>query len=295
MKKTKRTSAARSSGTHRPLPNAAEIFFGLQNGSLRQSMNLSQKRTDNNRFNPPWLIAHRGFRAKYPENTLVAFQAALDAGCPMIELDVTLSRDRKLVVIHDATLDRTTDGRGAVRDHTLTELKQLDAGSWFHPMFAGQRLPELTEVLELVDGRAFINIEIKTHAYEPHHPPDAIEKQIVALVEQKQVRETILISSFDIRILEQLLSVPASPVLALLSQHRADSHTVKLCEYLKAYSWNPAQHVLTRQQVKRMHAVGIRVFPYNVDTPADYRRMRAINVDGVITDDPFIAVNGSRS
>ena len=77
-------------------------------------------------FNPPWVIAHRGFKKNYPENTLVAFQAAMDAGAQMIELDVTLSRDRKLVVIHDATLERTTNGHGPVRDYTMEELKQLD-------------------------------------------------------------------------------------------------------------------------------------------------------------------------
>jgi glycerophosphoryl diester phosphodiesterase len=251
-------------------------------------MNLSNNLLDNNQFKPPWLIAHRGFRAKYPENTLIAYEAALNAGCPMVELDVTLSRDRKLVVIHDATLDRTTNGRGAVNDYGLAELKQLDAGSWFHPKFAGQRLPELVEVLELVDGRAFIDIEIKTHAYEPHHPPDAIEQQIVKLVEQRQAQGTILISSFDIHVLEQLSSMHASPALALISQHPGDDHTIKLCERLKVYSWNPDQRVLTRQQVERMHAAAIKVFPYNVDTPADYRRMRAMKVDGVITDDPYI-------
>jgi len=74
-------------------------------------------------FSSPWIIAHRGFKKKYPENTLIAFQAAMDAGVPMIELDVTLSRDRKLVVIHDATLERTTNGHGSVHDHTLEELK----------------------------------------------------------------------------------------------------------------------------------------------------------------------------
>ena len=94
--------------------------------------------------NSPWIIAHRGFKKKYPENTLVAFQAAMDAGVPMIELDVTLSRDRKLIVIHDATLDRTTDGHGSVHDYTLEELKQLAVGNeltncvttfFFHPSF----------------------------------------------------------------------------------------------------------------------------------------------------------------
>ena len=136
-------------------------------------------------FNPPWIMAHRGYRARYPENTLVAFQAALDAGVQMIELDVALSRDRKLVVIHDATLERTTNGEGAVSDHTLAQLKQLDAGGWFHPRFAGEHLPELSEVLDLADGQVLINIEIKPHAYESHHDPLARGKASRTSVEGK--------------------------------------------------------------------------------------------------------------
>ena len=81
-------------------------------------------------FKRPLIIAHRGYRAKYPENTLASFKAALDAGAGMIELDVMLTKDRKMVVIHDATLERTTDGHGQVNGYTLKELKELDAGSW---------------------------------------------------------------------------------------------------------------------------------------------------------------------
>ena len=140
----------------------------------------------NKNFKPSWIIGHRGYPAKYPENTLAAFEAAIEAGAVMIELDVMLSRDRKVVVIHDATLDRTTNGKGSVADLTLAELKQLDAGSWFDAQFVGQQIPELSEVLDLVNGRAYVNIEIKSNAYEAHHPPDAIEKQVVDWLRQKK-------------------------------------------------------------------------------------------------------------
>ena len=140
----------------------------------------------NKNFKPSWIIGHRGYPAKYPENTLAAFEAAIEAGAVMIELDVMLSRDRKVVVIHDATLDRTTNGKGSVADLTLAELKQLDAGSWFDAQFVGQQIPELSEVLDLVNGRAYVNIEIKSNAYETHHPPDAIEKQVVDWLRQKK-------------------------------------------------------------------------------------------------------------
>ena len=244
--------------------------------------------------NSPWIIAHRGFKKKYPENTLAAFKAAMDAGVPMIELDVTLSRDRKLVVIHDATLERTTNGHGPVPDYTLAELKQLDAGSWFHPDFADQRLPELSEVLELVKGRVITNIEIKSNAYEPDHPSDAIEKQVVELVKQNKALDAVLISSFNADILAQILELSDRPALALISEKPADGDTIKTCERLQTFSWHPDRAVLTHQQVQLMHDAGIRVFPYNVDTLRAYRQMLAINVDGVITNNPLLAKKRSK-
>ena len=145
------------------------------------------KINSNKNFNPTWIIGHRGYHAKYPENTLVSFEASIKAGVDMIELDVMLSRDRKLVVIHDANLARTTNGNGSVADFNLDELKQLDAGSWFDAQFADQQIPDLSEVLDLVNGRAYVNIEIKSNSYESHHPPDAIEKQVVDLMGQKNL------------------------------------------------------------------------------------------------------------
>jgi len=134
----------------------------------------------------PLIIAHRGYSEKYPENTLVAFQSALDGNADMIELDITLSRDREIAVIHDDTLERTTNGSGEVADYGLNELKALDAGSWFDERFSGERIPTLEEVFDLVKGRTWINIEIKVSAYEPHFPMDAIERQVVELVQQKK-------------------------------------------------------------------------------------------------------------
>ena len=240
------------------------------------------------KFKPPWFIAHRGYRARYPENTLVAFQAALDAGVQMIELDVTLSRDRKLVVIHDATLERTTNGEGAVKEHTLAQLKQLDAGGWFHPRFAGEHLPELSEVLDLADGQVLINIEIKPHAYEPHHPPDAVERQTVELVCRRNIAERVLISSFDLNLLKYIATLEHAPALGLISRNPADRHTLENCEQLNAVSWHPNHQILTPDQVKTMHAHAIRVFPYNADTSAEIARVLEMDVDGVISSDPLL-------
>jgi glycerophosphoryl diester phosphodiesterase len=236
----------------------------------------------------PLIIAHRGYREKYPENTLASFGAALDAGVEMIELDVMLSKDRRVVVIHDATLERTTDGRGLVSNYTLQELKELDAGSWFHPRFAGERLPALDEVLGLVSGRTLVNIEIKASAYEAHQPPDAIERQVIDLVNLKNVRASVLISSFEWKILQNINRLEDIPATALLCKHPADGDNVRLCTRLSVFSWHPNCRELKYEQVRVMHEAGINVFPYNVDSPEEYQRMIQMNVDGVITSDPVM-------
>src|SRR5512141_45573 len=120
----------------------------------------------------PLLIGHRGYPARFPENTLAAFAGAMDAGCDMIELDVTLTADRRVVVIHDDTLDRTTSGTGPVRERTLAQIRALDAGSWFAPRFAVERVPLLSEVVAATAGRCMLNIEIKESAYDADFPAD---------------------------------------------------------------------------------------------------------------------------
>jgi len=234
----------------------------------------------------PLIIGHRGYSAKYPENTLAAFKGALDAGVKMIELDVTLSRDRKLIVIHDDTLERTTNGRGPVSDYRLDELKELDAGSWFDPRFADERIPTLEEVIDLPEGCIRINIEIKSSAYEAHQPPDAIERQVLELVRSKNAKDSVLISSFEWKILENVASMEDAPAIALISKYPAEGDNVKLCIRLKAFSWHPNCRELKYDQVKIMREEGIRVFPYNVDSPGEYQRMIQMDVDGIITSDP---------
>src|SRR5258708_7642232 len=109
-----------------------------------------------------WVIGHRGAMGECPENTFVSFERALELGADWIERDVHLTRDGALAVIHDELVDRTTDGHGFVKDHTLAELKRLDAGAWFGPEHAGQRIPSLDEVLVWAHERnPVLNLEIK--------------------------------------------------------------------------------------------------------------------------------------
>ena len=248
-----------------------------------------QKLSTAKNFKPPWFIAHRGYRARYPENTLVAFKAALDANVPMIELDVTLSKDRKLVVIHDATLERTTNGHGQVNTYTLKQLKKLDAGSWFSSNFAGEQIPELNEVLDLTDGRALLNIEIKPHVYESPPAKDCIEQQIVDLIHSRSIQDFVLISSFDLKILRRVSRINHMLALGLISREPTNRHTLEKCNRIGAISWHPNHQILTHSQVTMMQAAGMRVFAYNADTEDEIRRVVDMGVDGIISSDPRLA------
>ncbi|WP_319406752.1 glycerophosphodiester phosphodiesterase family protein [uncultured Desulfosarcina sp.] len=231
-------------------------------------------------------IAHRGISARYPENTLAAFNGAIDAGAHMIELDVCLSKDRHLVVIHDETVDRTTNGTGPVKTLTLAQLRQLDAGSWFDPRFHAERLPTLSQVLDTVKGHLLVNIEIKPEAFEEKRPADAVERQVLDLVREKNMLDDVLVSSFEWQVLENLRKIDPGIALGLLSEVPADENLLHWYQRIKGFSWHPDFRVLTQQQVNTLHDMGACVFPYAVDGEIDTRGMLAMGVDGLIVDDP---------
>ena len=139
----------------------------------------------------PLNFAHRGASGHAPANTMAAFLLAAEMGADGIELDVHLSADVELVVIHDHAVDSTTDGQGPVSALSLAELQQLDAGSWFAPRFAGERIPTLRQVLEAVGQRLLINVEIKV---APGHHPPTLEREVVRLIEEGGMVDRVLIS-----------------------------------------------------------------------------------------------------
>lgn len=140
------------------------------------------------------IFAHRGSKGTHPENTLAAFKEAIRLGVDGIELDVHLTRDGELAVIHDETVDRTTNGSGKVADFSLVELQNLDAGSWFSKEYTDEKIPTLNEVLDLLkDTNIILNVEIKNDVI----PYDGIEEKVLAVLEDYQYKEKSIISSFN--------------------------------------------------------------------------------------------------
>jgi glycerophosphoryl diester phosphodiesterase len=148
------------------------------------------------------IIAHRGDSAHRPENTLASFASALEVGAEIIELDVQLTADREVVVIHDPTLERTTNGSGRVGDRTFAEIRALSAGfaSRFGATWEKERVPTLDEVLALLRGRARVLVEIKSESVDPAEP-DGIEARTIATLERAEMAEAAVLISFDRRAL----------------------------------------------------------------------------------------------
>jgi glycerophosphoryl diester phosphodiesterase len=145
----------------------------------------------------PYVVAHRGISGKVPENTLAAFSRACETpGIDMIELDVRLSGDDHVIVLHDRTLQRTSTGNGAARNYSIAELKEFDAGSWFDPTFSKERIPTLEEVLVLVNKRRWVNIELKSDFFFPEKHGH-LERRVLDCVRSLGYYDHVLFSSFN--------------------------------------------------------------------------------------------------
>jgi glycerophosphoryl diester phosphodiesterase len=228
----------------------------------------------------PLVIAHRGASATAPENTIAAFERALTDGADAIQLDVHLSRDDHPVVIHDPTLERTTDGSGPVRGHTMRELKRLDAGAWRGPAFAGQRLQTLQEVLERFRGRTRFWIELKGG---PDLYPD-VEERIVGLLEVYDVIDGALVQTFDHAALARLRAFSRELSLgAVLARSPLD---VERDVPSAASAVCPSAEILGAPEREAIRRSGRQCHVWTVNEPALMDRLVGWSVDGIITDRP---------
>lgn len=220
---------------------------------------------------PPFLcIGHRGAMGYRPENTLPAFELALAMGCPWVELDVHLCED-ELVVIHDDRLERTTSGKGRVSGVTFDYLRSLDAGD-------GAQVPTLTEVIEFIDGRAGINVELKGKGTGP-----AVSRLLSTCCEQSRQPGDFLLSSF---VHDELRDTDARFARGALFGRRSGGNRIRQAIDLGAWSLNLGLEIVAPEEVAAAHAEGLRVLVYTVNEPDDIRRMLDIGVDGVFTNYP---------
>lgn len=238
--------------------------------------------------------AHRGGAGLAPENTLAAFRNALALGVDYLEMDLHVSADGEVVVIHDATLRRTTNGRGYVRETPLSELKRLDAGAWFHGRFAGERIPTLREVLEMVrasgDSRIRLNLETKYDAGAP--PPDDFEERVLRLVREAGMSGRIIVQSFHYPSLSRVKALdPAVPTAVLRRASDIPPDAVAVVRQAGATIYSPNFRLIGGDVIDALHRAGVPVVPWTVNDPVDMQRLLDAGIgrhpgDGIITDYP---------
>jgi glycerophosphoryl diester phosphodiesterase len=232
----------------------------------------------------PQIFAHRGAKAVAPENTIPAFARALEMGVAGIELDVHCSKDGRLVVIHDESLTRTTNGKGDVGDYTAAELANLDAGSHFSPEFATVGVPTLDEVFDLVGDRCLVNVEVKTN--DPLGG-DQVEP-LLAMIEARRLYEQVIVSSFN-------------PVSLIKIRHLNPKVRLGLLYYLPLMPWlrnawftpimqpeavHPYSQLIDEAHMAWARSHGCAVNTWTVNEITEAKRLAALGVDVIMSDVP---------
>lgn len=240
----------------------------------------------------PLIIAHRGASGLAPENTLSAFSKAIEIGVDRIEMDLRMTLDGEVVVIHDKTILRTTNGRGSVRKLGLKRLKKYSAGSWFHPKFEQEKVPTLREVLELVNGQTTLLLEIKNGS--PYH--HGIERNIVNLVNEYNAHKWCIVQSFNDRVLNNFRELPNlnSDIQKLFSAFIpvAPFYGGSKFSYKRLRNYHYADEVninykyVSPRVVKKVHQMNKKVNVWTVNEKSNMKKYIQMGVDGIITDFP---------
>ena len=220
-------------------------------------------------------IAHRGASGYEPENTLRSFKKAIELKSDAIELDVQLTKDNKLVVIHDDNVKRTTNGKGKVSEKTLKELKKLDAGK-------GEKIPTLEEVFNLVKRKVKINIGLK--GKDTAKPASDLIKKYVR--EKKWKYSDFFVSSFDFSELEEFYRINKSVRIGVLFERSLPLQHLNNANKIKAYSINPPKEYVTKKFVKEARKRSLKIFVWTANKKSDIEKLKDLAVDGIISNFP---------
>lgn len=241
------------------------------------------------------LQAHRGAAGLAPENTLAAFRMGIALGADAAEMDLQVTKDGVVVIIHDDAVDRTTDGRGRIADLTLAEVKRLDAGAKFGPAFRGERIPTLQELIALVKSggnpQFRLNLEIKFADGREGHPADLEERVLAVLRETGFVDRVMTQSFYHASAAKMKRLAPSIPAGLLVGQRRQPADPVAAVRQHRVNYYAPHFSLVTPELLRTLHDAGIAVVTWTVNEPADMRRLVAMGLgtlpgDGMISDYP---------
>ena len=257
---------------------AFTLLFANGNEVMADEVQGKDKKVD--------VIAHRGASGYAPENTIAAFDKAVEMKADFIEVDVQRSKDGKLVLIHDHTVDRTTDGTGLVGDLTFKQLRNLDAGSWMGEQFKGEKIPTLDETLDRYRGKIGILIELKSPELYP-----GMEEQVARIIKERNLdkpkNNKIIVQSFNFESMKKMDTLlPRVPIGVLTSSTR-DTTEEALNEFSHyADYFNPNYSIVSKQLVDQVHALGMKISSWTVRSQETADFLLSMNVDGIITDFP---------
>jgi glycerophosphoryl diester phosphodiesterase len=229
-----------------------------------------------------WTIAHRGASGHAPENTMAAFRRAVELGARFIETDLQITRDARVIAIHDLTLDRTTNGNGQVHVLTLEQIRALDAGAWFGDggPYAGERVPTLEEILVFAKEHDVIfYLEIKSGSAW------GIEHAVVAALREQNASARVVILSFDPGSIESVRQLDSTMMTGFLCEHPS-ADLVERTVRVGARQLIARGDLLTAAVVEKAHQAGLQVVGWTINEPEQMRRLIAAGVDGIITDFP---------
>jgi glycerophosphoryl diester phosphodiesterase len=231
-----------------------------------------------------WVVGHRGASGHAPENTMAAFHRAVELGAAFIETDLHLSRDARLVCVHDATLERTSNGRGAVKDLTLAQLKELDAGAWFGTEFSGERIPTLEEALAFAREKDIVFfLEVKYEAAW------GIEHGLVAALRSAREAARAVILSFSRGVLRNVRRLDNTLMTGLLFDKIPNEGPQAIIERaleIGARQLAPRGDLVTPELLELAHRRDLQVVCWTVNQPEEMRALIAAGVDGIMTDFP---------
>ncbi len=231
-------------------------------------------------------FAHRGASTVAPENTLAAFTIAAHEGYDGVELDVQLSKDGEVIVFHDKTLDRTTNGSGLVQEQTVSELRKLDAGAWFADSFAGETIPILADVFEQFGNKLLLSVELKGQ-------DETLAQRTVQLIEAYQLRSSIIVSSFNNRLLRQVHRENKHIAVGRLLQpttlllNGLENRLRNLTDG-KPVAFHLHHSTVNAKVIRWAHKQKCRVNAWTVNEREEIIRMRDLGVDMIISDKPEI-------
>jgi len=237
------------------------------------------------------IIAHRGFSGVTPENTIASIKKAMEIGVDKIEIDVHLTKYNKVVVIHDASIDRTTNGKGKVKDYTLEEIRNFDAGSWFSKEYASERIPTLDEVIKLINGQTELLIELKSDKDSNHE----IEKAVIEIINKNNASKWCIAQSFNGNIINKINSIDSNIKVEKLYAFKTPiiyfyfdgcKTAKKPSKYKETQAINIGYKSASRSFIKRIHKIGKKVNVYTVNDEKTMKKLIDKGVDGIITNYP---------